>query len=507
MSSPELECKEVHACRLAESLCCGGVGDRTILAVFSDPKLRDRRSFVGLLLAQDARACGGCSASSEPHAAHCQGTGYLLRQPDGSVIEPCFDESGLFCGVRRAPRERQHDWAGQLLDLFRSEPREAAFLQAAVHLMRDLLRCRYGAVGIVEDQKLVQFLVSGLGADEIAAIGSAPQGRGLLGIVLRTGEALRTGDIARHPFAEGFPAAHPAMRTLMIVPISSGTEVYGRLYFCDRIDREPFDEQDERRAAALAALMARLVGLQRHVRTIEELGERLRELERVELSARIAAEAVHDLANVLSAVSGYCELLRVEPSSTLRDSYVTGIELAISRAIDLVRNVLRVSRGERNAGSAVTFDCAAQTLVPLLRAVLGKTVELAIEPAPHLPPLAVEASELEMALLNLALNSKTAMPGGGKLTIRARLERSKDPAETALLEVEDTGPGFDDDALEQALAAQGPLRPGRNGLGLRSVRRFVEQAGGMIEIASNAGRGALVRLRIPLRTLEPLPAQ
>lgn len=102
-----------------------------------------------------------------------------------------------------APRERQDDWAGQLLDLFRSEPREPAFLQSAVHLMRDLLRCRYGAVSIGERGALVHLLVSGLGSDEIAAIGAAPQGRGLLGLALRTGESLRVAEVTRHPLAGG----------------------------------------------------------------------------------------------------------------------------------------------------------------------------------------------------------------------------------------------------------------------------------------------------------------
>lgn len=500
MSSSLPKVTEIHASELAASLRRDALPDTTILALFSDPQRRDRASFVGLRGVGDARACPACAGVAAQHAETCRGSVHLLRQPDGEVLEPCFDKCGLFRGVRTLPRERRDDWAGLLLDLFRSEPNERAFLQAALHLMRDLLRCRYGAVGIVEEDALAQFLVSGLEAEEIAAIGPAPRGRGLLGLELRTGESLRLEDLAQHPFAEGFPAGHPQMRTLMIVPVSSGSEVYGRLYFCDRVDRRPFDEQDERRASALAALMARLVGLQRHVRTIAELDERLKELERIEVSARIAAEAAHDLANVLSAVSGYCELLHGESSSSLRRSYVTGIELAVSRAIDLVRSVLRVSRGEDGAGASTRFDTVAETLAPLLRAVLGKHVSLAIEIERDLAPLAVDASELEMALLNLALNSKTAMPGGGSLVIRVgRVGTDPDASPLARIEVEDSGPGFDLDALEQAQAPDQPLRPGRNGLGLRSVRRFVERAGGALEIRTNPGQGALVRMQLPLQ--------
>jgi signal transduction histidine kinase len=506
----------VHEAELGAFLRDARAAEGAVLALFSSATRRDRSTFVGLRDLADALACPGCLHGSNRHLLGCCGNESKVLLRRNGILRAEFDEQGVFRGVTIwPPREDEFganahragaargDWAEQLLDLFIGEPREEPFLQCAVHLMRGLLECRYGAVGIVQNGVLVRFLTSGVTADVEAQIGRTPEGRGLLGLVLDTGETLSVDDLAAHPLARGFPAGHPPMRTLLIVPIGRRAQVFGRLYFCDRLDGAPFDDQDERRAMALAGLIARLLELRRSEQSAAGLDRRLRELERVESSARLAAELTHDFANVLSAVSGYCTLLLGDREVAARMEHVEGIQSAVQRANELVRRVLHLARGTPSSTEQTEFGVVAASLEPLLRAALGSSVQLTIEVDPRMIPLKADASELEMALLNLAINSKVAMPHGGQLAIRAGVRTSEQNGmEWAFVEVEDNGVGFDEDALVRAYSPQSMRRSpiAGHGFGLESVRRFVERVGGELEIVSRDGHGALVRMHFPPAT-------
>lgn len=484
-----------------------------VLALFRCATRRDRASFVGLRETAEALACPACVDGRSAHSQTCCGNeSRVLLRRDG-ILRAEFDAEGIFRGVTTWPapdgassvssQHAREDWAEHLLDLFISEPREVPFLQGAVHLMRGLLGCRYGAVGIVQGGVLTHFLTSGVSAEVEARIGRAPEGRGLLGLALETGEALRVDDLQAYPLARGFPSGHPTMRTLLMVPIGRGAQVFGRLYFCDRFDGAEFDDQDERRTVALAGLTARLLDLQRSEQSAAGLDRRLRELERLESSARLAFELTHDFANVLSAVSGYCELLLNGRDAAAKREYVEGIQAAVQRANESVRHLLHLARGTPSSAGRSELREVAASLEPLLRAALGSSVQLTIEVDAPTISLNADAYDLEMALLNLAINSKAAMPHGGRLTIRAGVRTSEQTdTDWAFVEVEDTGVGFGEDALARAYSPHSARRsnvPGR-GFGLDSVRRFMERVGGELEIVSRDGQGALVRLHFPWTT-------
>lgn len=126
-------------------------------------------------------------------------------------------------------------------------------LQAGIEALAKLLQARYGAIGILDEEgKLAQFVYCGISAEQAEAIGHFPEGKGLLGVVVREDQTLRLEDISRDPRSTGFPPHHPKMKTLLAVPVSHQGRVYGRIYLCDREDGEPFSVEDELLAQSFA---------------------------------------------------------------------------------------------------------------------------------------------------------------------------------------------------------------------------------------------------------------
>jgi diguanylate cyclase (GGDEF)-like protein/PAS domain S-box-containing protein len=138
-------------------------------------------------------------------------------------------------------------------------------LQRGLEVLMTLAQARYGAIGLLDESgALKQFIHAGMTVEQAARIGDPPQGRGLLGIVIRENQSLRLDDIHQHPQSAGFPPHHPPMKSLLAAPISYDGRAHGRVYLSDKIDGEPFDAGDEQLAKAYADSLA-LVLERRHV--------------------------------------------------------------------------------------------------------------------------------------------------------------------------------------------------------------------------------------------------
>ncbi len=117
-----------------------------------------------------------------------------------------------------------------------------------------LVDARYGALGVIGDaRRLAEFVTFGMDEDQIAAIDHWPEGRGLLGELIISPQALRLPDMSAHPRSYGFPPGHPPMKTFLGVPIRIRDEVFGNLYLTEKRDGAEFDEEDETVVTALAA--------------------------------------------------------------------------------------------------------------------------------------------------------------------------------------------------------------------------------------------------------------
>ncbi len=156
-----------------------------------------------------------------------------------------------------------------------SELSLSTVLRRIVELATELTDARYGALGVIENDRLVEFVTTGISDEERAAIGDPPTGHGILGVLIREKGTLRLPDIASDPRAHGFPPHHPPMRTFLGTAIVSRGEVFGDIYLAEKRVGE-FTEDDERIVEVLAAQAG--VAIQ-NARLYEETAHRERWLE------------------------------------------------------------------------------------------------------------------------------------------------------------------------------------------------------------------------------------
>lgn len=127
-------------------------------------------------------------------------------------------------------------------------------LRTIVHTAIELIDARYGALGVRgTDHELVEFVYEGIDEETRCKIGPLPQGRGVLGVLIDEPKPIRLDDIRTHPASVGFPEHHPPMRTFLGVPVRIRDEVFGNLYLTEKASGQPFSEDDEVLAQALAA--------------------------------------------------------------------------------------------------------------------------------------------------------------------------------------------------------------------------------------------------------------
>ena len=152
-----------------------------------------------------------------------------------------------------ATRDRMHGLLEAVIAIGSGLELEA-MLRRIVEAAVDLVEARYGALGVIdEEQRLVEFIPVGLNAEEIGLIHRWPEGRGLLGLLIKEPRPLRLADIAAHPESSGFPAGHPPMRSFVGVPVRVRDRVFGNLYLTEKRGGGEFTEDDEAVLTALGA--------------------------------------------------------------------------------------------------------------------------------------------------------------------------------------------------------------------------------------------------------------
>lgn len=127
-------------------------------------------------------------------------------------------------------------------------------LRRIVHTAIELVDAKYGALGVRGDgHELIEFVYEGIDQPTGALIGHLPEGRGVLGVLMDDPKPIRLDDIHHHPASVGFPPNHPPMRTFLGVPVRIRDEIYGNLYLTEKLNGQPFSEDDEVLVQALAA--------------------------------------------------------------------------------------------------------------------------------------------------------------------------------------------------------------------------------------------------------------
>lgn len=233
--------------------------------------------------------------------------------------------------------------------------------------------------------------------------------------------------------------------------------------------------------------------------------------QKMQAVGQLAGGVAHDFNNVLTAIIGYSDLLLANHRPTdpsFQD--LMQIKQNANRAAGLVRQLLAFSRRQTMRPQMLQLgDVLSDLSTGLLKRIIGETVSLDVKHGRDLWPVRADLNQFEQAIVNLAVNARDAMPGGGKLSIGTRNIAREDcaefgeklltPAEYVLVEVRDSGEGIAPNLLDKIFEPFFTTKEvGKGtGLGLSTVYGIVKQTGGFIFADSNVGEGSVFRIFLP----------
>ncbi|MFN3653034.1 MAG: PAS domain S-box protein [Armatimonadota bacterium] len=255
----------------------------------------------------------------------------------------------------------------------------------------------------------------------------------------------------------------------------------------------------------------RAVGAMMDVSQHHELQQELRQAQKMEAIGRLAGGVAHDFNNMLAVINGYSSLLlpQFPPDSPIRHS-LEEVHRAGERAAALTRQLLAFSRKQMLETRILDLNEVVGGISKMLRRLIGEDIRLETQLAAGLPPLKADPTQIEQVLMNLAVNSRDAMPGGGVLAIRTRSvkiepepsgpSREVPPGRYLCLEVEDTGCGMSAEVQAHVFEPFFTTKPQGEGtgLGLATVYGIVRQSGGYIELHSREDAGTRFELFFPV---------
>jgi signal transduction histidine kinase len=371
----------------------------------------------------------------------------------------------------------------------------AHVLQEVVDAAREVVGARYAALGVLgEDREtLIQFVTSGLDEQTRRRIGDLPRGRGLLGVVIREGKAIRTADINRHPRRYGFPPHHPPMKSFVGVPVRGRGEVFGNLYLTEKIGAKEFDAEDEAIAILLAAQAAAAVESVQLLDQVHAM-QRQRDL--------FFAMMNHELRNALTGVYGWAERLVRQKSPETAAQAAQEVYEGAERTITLLNNFLDLTR--LDAGKVRPVWREVEVLSTIQRAVTGvepaaetKRLSLKVITDGAPPTVRTDPMRLEQILLNLLSNAVRHSPEGQAITVRV-----EGASPEVWFRVVDRGSGVPAELRErifEPFERFDPLSGLGTGLGLPVSRRLAEVLGGRLMVEETQGGGATFVLALPMK--------
>lgn len=255
-----------------------------------------------------------------------------------------------------------------------------------------------------------------------------------------------------------------------------------------------------------------------HADVLVQMAERqraeaaLHQVQRVEALGQLTGGVAHDFNNLLTVVLGNTELIRSSPTAAPFAARLNAIRGAAERGANLTGQMLAFARRQPLMPRAVDINALISAMRPLLESAVGPDVRLHFTLAPALEPARVDPTQIELVILNLAINARDAMPQGGSLHITTDMQivdLDCHPADLPTgryiaVSVRDTGTGMSPETLARAFepffTTKGP--GGGSGLGLSQAYGVVRQSGGSARIESTEGDGTLVQIFLPRVTAE-----
>ncbi|MDX2202263.1 MAG: PAS domain S-box protein [Hyphomicrobiaceae bacterium] len=252
-----------------------------------------------------------------------------------------------------------------------------------------------------------------------------------------------------------------------------------------------------------------VLSLSRDISTQVEREEALHKSQRLEALGQLTGGIAHDFNNLLTIITGNHELLEHELETASQRDLLARANNAALMGGRLTNRLLTFARRRRLEPVLIDLNEQVLSMAELLRRTLGENLAFATLLAPRLWLVRTDPSEIENAVLNLAINARDAMPQGGKLVIETRNvvlteqdlagEEGASPGEYVRLSVSDSGVGMPPEVLSRAFEPFFTTKPtGKGtGLGLSVIYGFVRQSGGNITLESRVGKGTTVTIYLP----------
>jgi PAS domain S-box-containing protein len=244
---------------------------------------------------------------------------------------------------------------------------------------------------------------------------------------------------------------------------------------------------------------------------LDETREQLAQAQKMEALGQLTGGIAHDFNNLLMIVSGYAQILQRKLNEPKDVQAVEAIRAAAGRGERLTRQLLTFSRRQQLMPVVVDLRSRIGSVRDMLAPSLRGNIELVVDVEDKIWPVEVDLGELELALVNVAVNARDAMPDGGTITIQAR-NMVVTPGSAAgslagdfvALAIIDTGTGIPPEVLQRVFEPFYTTKPvGKGtGLGLSQVHGFANQSGGAVTVASEPGRGTVVTLYLPRAEVE-----
>lgn len=303
----------------------------------------------------------------------------------------------------------------------------------------------------------------------------------------------------------------PVTREVLRAKVKVFVDLYRKARQLERLNAE-LESRVAERTAELARANADLEQrVDERTREREEALAQVHEMQKIESLGQLTGGVAHDFNNLLMVVLGNLELLKKHSPGDVRvQRWIDGAIQAAKRGAALTKRMLAFARRQELKPEIVNVAEVVDSMTEMLRSSLGPTIQLVTDFDAELASIRVDRNQLELALLNLAINARDAMPAGGHmvdLIIKARSERIEagcvadlKPGEYVRIEVNDTGSGMDEMTLRRAAEPFFTTKDqGRGtGLGLSTVHGFVVQSGGAMRMSSRPGIGTNVGLWFPI---------
>ena len=275
--------------------------------------------------------------------------------------------------------------------------------------------------------------------------------------------------------------------------------------------RAQFRRQQDLQSGEILAILIDITDERKAEDERRQLEDQLHHAQKMEIVGQLAGGIAHDFNNQLQIISGFSDLLQVHITDSKMLHFIASMHGAIQRSADLIDNLLAFSRKGQQQGAPYRINAILRELRCLLRGSLDPRILLRIRTDPGDPVVFGDASRMQSALLNLAVNARDSMPQGGELLISAETQKRRErwvstygserpPGRYCCIIVRDTGCGMDEATLAHACEPffTTKERHEGTGLGLAAVYGTIDAVGGDLSISSVPSKGTTISLLLPI---------